>query len=50
MDDPEVRTLAERYGDPDEVLKSDWEAKIPGISQEGKYEDYAKNPARYIFL
>jgi len=50
LDDPEVRKLAERYGDPDEVLKSDWEPKIPGISQEGKYEDYAKDPARYIFL
>jgi hypothetical protein len=50
IDDPEVRKLAERYGDPDEVLRSDWEPKIPGISQEGKYEDYAKDPARYIFL
>lgn len=33
IDDPEVRALAAKYGDPDEVLKTDW---VPGITEDGK--------------
>ena len=33
IDDPEVRALAAKYGDPDEVLKTDW---IPGMTEDGK--------------
>src|SRR5690606_22976226 len=32
LDDPEVRRLAEQYGDPDELLKEDWWPPVPGIS------------------
>lgn len=48
LDDPEVRELASKYGDPDELLKEDWIPSIPGISTSGKYEDYANDPADWI--
>jgi hypothetical protein len=48
LDDPEVRELAKKYGDPDELLKEDWIPKIPGISIAGNYEDYAKDPFEWI--
>lgn len=48
LDDPEVRDLAKKYGDPDELLSEDWIPQIPGINTEGKYEDYAKDPADWI--
>ena len=49
MDDPEVRALAGKYGDPDELLKEDWIPAIPGISATGSYEEYAKNPIPWIY-
>jgi len=41
---PEIRALASRYGDPDEVLRDDWVPHIPGINAPGRYEDFAKDP------
>ena len=41
---PELRALASRYGDPNDVLAEDWAPYLPGINAPGKYEDYAKNP------
>jgi hypothetical protein len=41
---PEIRALASRYGNPDEVLSDDWSPYIPGINAPGKYQDYAKDP------
>lgn len=49
MDDPEVRKLATQYGDPDELLKEDWIPEIPGITCPGSYEEYAKEPAAWIY-
>jgi len=49
LDDPEVRELARRYGDPDDLLREDWIPEIPGISAPGSYEDYAKDPAKWIY-
>lgn len=49
MDDPEVRKLAAKYGDPDELLKEDWIPQIPGINSPGSYEEYGKNPAAWIY-
>jgi hypothetical protein len=49
MDDPEVRTLAAKYGDPDELLREDWIPQVPGITCAGSYEDFAKDPARWIY-
>jgi len=41
---PELRALASRYGDPNDILNEDWVPHIPGINAPGKYEDYAKDP------
>jgi hypothetical protein len=41
---PEIRALASRYGNPDEVLSDDWSPYLPGINAPGKYQDYAKDP------
>ncbi|HTF93317.1 MAG TPA: hypothetical protein VK632_09725, partial [Verrucomicrobiae bacterium] len=41
---PEIRALASRYGNPDEVLSDDWAPYLPGINAPGKYQDYAKDP------
>jgi hypothetical protein len=49
LDDPEVRTLAKKYGDPDELLREDWIAQIPGITAPGSYDDYARNPGQWIY-
>lgn len=50
LDDPEVRALAAKFGDPDEMLSSDW---VPVMTPEGKiippkgrlvpYEEYIQN-------
>ena len=38
LDNPEVRALASRYGDPNELLTEDWRPEIPGINAPGDYE------------
>ena len=46
--DPEVRALASRYGNPDELLRRDWIPQLPGITVPGNYnEDYAADPGMY---
>ncbi|MEE8461141.1 MAG: hypothetical protein V3S50_03355, partial [Acidobacteriota bacterium] len=48
LDDPEVRQLAAKYGDPDEMLREDWIPGIPGINMEGDYmRDYAPDPRAF---
>ena len=49
LDDPEVRKLAEKYGDPDDLLREDWVPQIPGITAAGSYEDYAREPGKWIY-
>ena len=49
MDDPEIRALAVKYGDPDELLSYDWIPPLPGINCEGDYlKDYAPDPIGYL--
>ena len=49
LDDPEIRALAAKFGDPDELLRADWIPAIPGINAPGDYwEDYAKDPRPWI--
>lgn len=48
LDDPEVRELARKYGDPDELLNEDWIPRIPGINAEGKYGEYARDPFQWF--
>ena len=47
LDDPEVRALAARYGNPDEILRQDYIPAIPGITIAGNYNEYARNPGAY---
>jgi len=49
MDDPEVRKIAAKYGDPDEFLREKWIPPIPGINVPGDYmKDYGTDPYAYI--
>lgn len=47
LDDPEVRALAKKYGDPDEVLAEAWVPDVPGINAPGSYAEYAQDPWPY---
>jgi hypothetical protein len=48
LDNPEVRALASRYGDPDYLLTEDWIPDVPGINAPGDYlKDYAPNPGAH---
>jgi hypothetical protein len=47
---PEIRALASRYGDPNEVLSDDWAPYLPGINAPGKYEEYAKDPWKTVSM
>lgn len=49
LDDPQVRKAAEKYGDPDMILKEDWIPDVPGITIDGNYEDYAKDPMPWVY-
>lgn len=45
LDDPEVRALASRYGDPALVFRYEWIPSVPGINVPGNYEkDFAPDP------
>ena len=49
LDDPEIRKLAAKYGNPDEILKEKWIPAMPGINVPGDYlTDYAKDPYKLI--
>lgn len=45
---PELRALASRYGDPQEILNDDWAPHLPGINAPGKYAEYAKDPWKTV--
>jgi hypothetical protein len=50
LDNPEVRALASRYGDPNYLLTEDWVPEVPGINAPGDYmKDYAPAPGDYAF-
>ncbi len=49
LEDPKIRSLAVRYGDPDELLSVEWVPPLPGINCEGDYpKDYAPDPVAYL--
>jgi hypothetical protein len=49
MDKPQVRALATKYGDPDDLLSYDWIPPLPGINCDGDYfYDYAPDPVAYL--
>ena len=43
----QIRALASRYGDPDEILRRDYIPMLPGVNAPGSYDDYAKNPSAH---
>ena len=48
LQDAEVRALAARYGDPDDLLNVDWVPDRPGINVPGDYEkDFGRDPVSY---
>ena len=47
LDNPEVRALAAKYGDPDRILAEDWVPEVPGINAPGSYEEYSKDPWKF---
>lgn len=49
LEDPGLRAIASRYGDPDELLSYVWIPPLPGINCEGDYlKDYAPDPIAYL--
>jgi hypothetical protein len=45
---PEVRALASRYGNPDVILARDWIPELPGITAPGNYDrDYSSDPGKF---
>jgi hypothetical protein len=49
LDDPEVRKIAAKYGNPDELLREKWIPPYPGINMPGDYmKDYAADPYSFI--
>lgn len=49
LDNAEVRALASRYGDPDQLLAEDWRPEIPGVNAPGDYmKDYAPDPWKTV--
>jgi hypothetical protein len=48
-DDPEVRDLAAQFGDPDQLLHDDWIPEIPGVTVPGDYQEYARDPRRWVY-
>lgn len=48
LDDAEVREVAAKHGDPDELLHEDWIPPLPGVNMEGDYEEYAAEPSRFL--
>jgi hypothetical protein len=47
LDAPEVRAVAEKYGDPDVLLAEDWIPAVPGINCAGSYAAYAADPTSW---
>jgi hypothetical protein len=49
LDDPRIRDIAAKYGDPNEILTEDWVPAIPGINMDGDYQrDYAQDPTDWM--
>ena len=49
LDDPEVRSLGSKYGNPDELLAEAWIPGVPGINVPGDYmKDYGQDPLSWL--
>ena len=47
LQDTQVRALASRYGNPNDILRRDYVTAMPGINMPGSYDQYARNPGAY---
>lgn len=49
LDDPAIRKIAAKYGDPDMWLDESWNPAVPGINMDGNYWDhYARDPLHWV--
>lgn len=49
LDDPAIRKLCAKYGDPDLWLDESWNPAVPGINMQGDYwSHYAKDPLHWV--
>jgi hypothetical protein len=49
FEDPEVRALAARYGDPALIFRYEWIPTVPGVNSPGDYTaDYGRDPWGWI--
>jgi len=49
LDDPAIRKIAAKYGDPDMWLDESWNPAVPGINMDGNYWDhYARDPMHWV--
>jgi hypothetical protein len=49
LDDPAIRRLAARFGDPDLMLNESWIPAVPGINVAGDYwRHYADDPLKWV--
>ncbi len=49
FDDPEVRALAAKYGDPNLIFRYEWIPSIPGVNVPGDHDrDYGADPWKWI--
>jgi len=49
LDDPEIRSMSAKHGNPDDILSEDWTPAIPGINFPGDYmREYGQNPVKWI--
>ncbi len=49
LDDPAIRRLAAKYGDPELWLDESWNPAIPGLNMAGDYwEHYGKDPLHWV--
>lgn len=49
LDDPQIRKIAEKYGDADLWLDESWNPAIPGLNMKGDYRDhYAADPLKWV--
>lgn len=49
LDNPRVRDVASRFGDPDDLLTERWVPSIPGLNTSGSIEQYFADPAAHIY-
>ncbi len=49
LDDPAIRQVAAKYGNPDELLSEKWVPTVPGVNAPGDYlKDYGADPMKVI--